>query len=295
MRAKLTLVALLLVAVAFNCASAASPSWKPVEDAIGVPGTALAGGIFKITIPRSDLHVTVDGVQLAPAFALTSWLAFRNLGADTMVMGDFVLAESEVAPAMAKLVAGGIAVTALHNHLLRATPPVMYMHVSGMGDATALAHTLHDALATTTTPLTPPEASPEEIQNIDTAALDGIMGATGQAHSGVYSYSFQRRALIAEDRLEIAPAMGTGIGINFQPIGKGAAAVTGDFVLVATEVAPVMHALMDHKIEVTALHNHMLNESPRSFFMHFWAKGDATSLAQGLRAALDKVDLKRGQ
>jgi Domain of Unknown Function (DUF1259) len=208
------------------------------------------------------------------------------------VMGDLVLLETEINPVMAKLLEGGLEVTAVHNHLLRGNPATFYMHIGGHGDPVKLATALRTALAASKTPLTPPTppATPPAI-DLDTAQLDQIIGAKGQANGGVYQFGVPRRDPISEGGAQITPAgpMGVATAINFQPTGSGKAAITGDFVLTGEEVQPVLKALRANGIEVTAIHSHMLTEQPRLIFMHFWANDDALKLARGLRAALDKT------
>jgi hypothetical protein len=274
-------------------AQAAEPWEQAVATAIGKPGTEMPGGVYRIGLPRSDLHVVLDGVTLKPALALGSWLAFVSHGErQVMVMGDLVLTDTEVNPVMAKLVAGGIEITALHNHLLRNTPHTMYMHIAGHGDPAQLAKVLHDALALSGTPLSaPPTASlaaPETL-DLDTAALDRILGHKGKIGGGVYAFGIPRAETPRDGGMALPPAMGSAEAINFQPTGGGKAAITGDFVLTAAEVNPVLRALRENGIEVTALHNHMLDDEPRLFFMHFWANDDAQKLARGLAAALSHV------
>lgn len=274
-------------------AHAEQPWEQAVASAIGKPGVEMPGGVYRIGLPRSDLHVVLDGVALKPAFALGSWLAFAPHGAgQAMVMGDLVLTDTEVNPVMAKLAAGGIEITALHNHLLRNAPHTMYMHVGGHGDPAQLAKVLHDALALSGTPLAAPPAAaataPETI-DLDTAALDGIMKHKGKIGGGVYAYGIPRAEAPRDGGIALPPAMGAAIAINFQPTGAGKAAITGDFVLTASEVNPVLRVLRANGIEVTALHNHMLDDEPRLFFMHFWAHDDALKLARGLAAALGQV------
>ncbi|CDX21825.1 conserved exported hypothetical protein [Mesorhizobium sp. ORS 3324] len=271
----------------------AAPDWKAVAQALGKSGTEMPGGVYRISLPRSDLEVTLDGIAIKPGFALGSWLAFQGAdGKDAMVMGDLVLTEDEINPMMKRLMASGIEVTGLHNHLLRAEPPTMYMHVEGHGDAVKLAEGLHAALALSKTPLGSPPNTKSEAGDLDTAAIDHIIGRAGKASGGVYQFTIPRAEKITEGGMAIPTSMGTGIAINFEPLGKGNAAITGDFVLRAEEVTPVMQQLREHGIEVTALHNHMLADEPRLFFMHFWAHDDANALARGLRAALDKINLQ---
>ncbi len=211
-----------------------------------------------------------------------------------MEMGDLVKTEGEINPVMKKLEDSGIEITALHNHLLRAEPMTMYMHVMGHGDPVKLAQELHVALALSKTPFEAPSgASQSQQMDIDAASIDKILGAQGKATGGVLQYGIPRAEKIAESGMPVPPALGSAVAINFQPTGSGKAAITGDFVLTAQEVNPVAKVLRDNGIEVTALHNHMLEDSPRLFFMHFWANDDAQKLAKGLRAALDKVNVAK--
>ncbi|WP_027550772.1 DUF1259 domain-containing protein [Bradyrhizobium sp. Cp5.3] len=265
--------------------------WQKVDEALGRK-PAVSGDVHRYGFPRSDLAVTLDGVTIKPALALGGWVAFKPAHGGVMAMGDLVLLESEISPVMAKMIASGIEITAVHNHLLRANPATFYMHILGHGEPAKLATAVHDALAESKTPLTAAApASPPPAIDLDTAQLDQIIGVKGQANGGVYQFNVPRRDPITEGGMPLAPVgpMGVAIGINFQPTGAGKAAITGDFILTGEEVNPVIIALRTNGIEVTALHSHMLNEQPRMFFMHFWANDDAIKLAKGLRAALDKT------
>jgi hypothetical protein len=288
------------LSLAVTPALAADMDWSKVDQALGQAGTDQPGGVHKFGLPRTDLRVTVDGVSIKPSLALGSWLAFKSMGNEAMVMGDLVMAEDEINPVMSKLLDSGIAVTAVHNHLLRAQPPTFYMHVAGQGDPVKLAAALHDALGASKTPLGAPTASapqpaPAATGNldIDTAKLDAALGHKGKANGGVYQFAIPRGDTISDDGMPVPPAMGTAIGVNFQPTGGGKAAITGDFVLLAAEVNPVLKALRENGIEVTAVHNHMLDDTPRIFFVHFWANDDAQKLAHGIRMALDKVNVAK--
>src|SRR6266446_2811505 len=273
-----------------NQQQAATADWKPVEQALGKAGSMQPGDVYKVSLPRSDLKVTVSGVELKPALALGSWVAFKKTGDMTFVMGDLVLTEDEVTPVMTKLEEGGVEPTALHNHVLHESPRVMYMHIHAMGDAVKIAKAIHDALALSKTPFAAPAAAPpNQDLGIDTKQIDQIMGQSGKVNGGVYQFSVPRADKIMDNDMEIPPAMGVAQAINFQPTGGGKAAITGDFVLLASEVNPVIKALRENGIEMTALHSHMLTEEPRLFFMHFRANDDALKLARGLRAALDKT------
>jgi hypothetical protein len=279
-----------------SLAVAADDDWQArVGAALGKTGAAAPGGIYRVGLPRTDLKVTLDGVELKPGFALGSWLAFEKMGDEGMVMGDLVLTMDEVNPVMTKLAAGGIEITALHNHLLRNQPFTMYMHVQGNGDPVKLAGVLHTALAESKTPLSAaaaPSPTPPPI-DLDTAAIDQALGAKGTNNGGVYQFGIPRAEPIKDDGMDVPPAMGSAIAINFQPTGGGKAAITGDFVLIAKEVNPVLKALRDHGIEVTAIHNHMLDDQPHLYFMHFWANDDARKLAEGLKAALAQINIAK--
>ena len=268
--------------------------WQKVDDAMGRKPAVVSGDVHRYGFPRSDLSVTLDGASIKPALALGGWVAFKGMssGNQAMVMGDLVLLETEIKPVMTKIVEGGLDITAVHNHLLRANPATFYMHVGGHGDPAKMAVAIRTALSESKTPLappTPPAAAPAI--DLDTVQLDQIIGGKGQANGGVYQFAVVRRDAVTENAMTLAPAgpLGLATGIGFQPTGNGKAAITGDFVLTADEVNPVIRALRDNGIEVTALHSHMLDEQPRLYFMHFWANDDAIKLAKGLRAALDKM------
>jgi hypothetical protein len=295
MRKTLMIVSSILLLTA--AAPATSPrDWKDVEQALGRAGTLLPGDVYKVSFPRSDLSVNLEQVTIKPALALGSWAAFKEIGGGhVMAMGDLVLLESEVTPVMDALQKGGIEQSALHNHLLGEFPHVMYMHFDGHGDAAKLARTLHDALALTKTPMGPatPPPSTSPAFALPTADLDSIIGRPGKIAGGTYQFAVPRAETIMEHGAEVPPSMGMAIAINFQPTGNGRAAITGDFVLLASEVNPVIRILRSGGIAVTALHSHMLEETPRLFFMHFWANNDAKKLATTLRAALDAMNVKK--
>src|SRR3954470_4654978 len=289
---KRNLIILTLVAAALpTIAKDAEIDWKSVDAALGKTAS-VTGEVHRYGLPRSDLHVTLDGVAIKPALALGGWVAFAPAHGEAMVMGDLVLLESEINPVMLKLIEGGLEITAVHNHLLRASPATFYMHVGGHGDPAKMAAVIRDALGASKTPLAAPApAGPPPAIELDTAQLDALIGVKGQANGGVYQFNVPRREPVKENDMVMAPVgpMGVAIAINFQPTGGGKAAITGDFVLTNDEVNPVIKALRANGIEVTALHSHMLDEQPRLFFMHFWANDDALKLARGLRAALDKT------
>jgi uncharacterized protein DUF1259 len=269
--------------------SASASDWQQVEDAMGRPGQMQPGDVIKFGMPRKDLHVVLDGVEIKPGLALGSWAAFKKDGGGAMVMGDLVLTEDEVEPVMMKLQDGGIHESAVHNHLLGESPHVMYMHIASHGDPVQMAKAIHDAVALTKTPA--PDASPASQATTELGfeqkQVEQILGHAGKVNGGILQIGVPRAETITDSGMTVPPSMGVATALNFQPTGNGKAAIAGDFVLLGSEVNPVMKALRQNGIEVTALHSHMLMEEPRLFFMHFWANADALKLARGLRSALD--------
>jgi Domain of Unknown Function (DUF1259) len=286
---RIKLLAAAVSAMAFAAAlNAQETDWQKVDAAIG-RSAAVSGDVHRYGFPRSDLQVSLDGVTLRPSFALGGWAAFKPMGNEAMVMGDLVLLGTEINPVMSKLLEGGLEITGIHNHLLRAEPATFYMHIGGHGDPVKLATAIRAALGESKTPLTAPAVGTPPPVDLDTAQLEQILRAKGQANGGVYQFGVPRREPITENGMQITPPgpMGAATAINFQPTGSGKAAITGDFVLIAAEVNPVVKALRANGIEVSAIHIHMLTEQPRLIFLHFWANDDAVRLARGLSAALD--------
>src|SRR5258705_827906 len=246
-------------------------------------------------MPRTDLAVTVEGVPVKPGFALGSYAAFKQMGDHAMVMGDLVLLDQEVPAVMSGLFGGGLEVTAVHNHLNEMSPYVMYMHYEGQGDAIQLGKALRQALSASGTLLgVAPAAAASGGPALDSKQIEQALGRQGRdIGAGVYQVTVPRSEAITEMGQPLLPAMGVTTVINFQPLADGKAAITGDFVLLDKEVNPVARALRQHGIDVTAIHNHSLMDTPRLFYMHFWAADDAAKLAQGLKAALDQTNSKR--
>ena len=286
---KRSLALLTLAAAAFPAFSnAAEVDWNKVDAALGKTAT-VSGDVHRYGLPRSDLHVTLDGVTIKPALALGGWVAFAPMHGEAMVMGDLVLLETEIKPVMTRLLDGGLDITAIHNHVLRASPATFYMHVGGHGDPEKMATVIRSALSASKTPFDSPAttAGPAPSLDLDTAKLDEIMHVKGTANGGVYQFGMPRRDPIMENGMQVTGALGGANGINFQPLGNGKAAITGDFLVTGNEVSPLIRALRAGDIEVTAIHSHMLDEQPRMFFIHFWANDDAQKLAHGVRAALE--------
>jgi hypothetical protein len=277
-------------------AKAAETDWFIVDTILTRTGS-VSGEVHRYGLPRSDLNVSLDGVTLKPGFALGGWIAFEPMGDKSMMMGDLVLTESEINPVMSKLLAEGLQVTAVHNHLLRANPPTFYMHIAGTGDPAQLARLVRTALEESRTPFDvkpPAEAAAANAGvDFDRAKVDAAIGSKSKVNGGVYQFSIPRADSIKMDGMAVPGAMGTAIAINFQPTGAGKAAITGDFVALSSELNPLISALRDNGIEVTAIHNHMVGEEPRAFFVHFWANDDAVKLANGLGAALKTVNAAR--
>ncbi|MFK7693138.1 DUF1259 domain-containing protein [Paenibacillus sp. HJGM_3] len=261
--------------------------WKTLEQIFGRKGT-VQDNVFKVTFPRSDLKVQVGEVMIEPGLALTGWLAFKLHENETMMMGDLVLLDTEVPQVISKLCSSGIDITGLHNHLISEMPSVMYLHVEGHGEAKKLAESVKTALAQTGTPLTQPSV-PTQPSAFDWSKVEAIMGQKARRSGDLLQLSISRSEPIKENTTVIPPFMGVASPINFQAVGKKAV-TTGDFVLLANEVNPVVRALTEHGITVTAIHNHMLFESPRLFFLHFWGFDDPEKLARGLKAALEKTN-----
>jgi hypothetical protein len=289
----LTLVATLSIPTLLN---AAEIDWKKVDAALGKTA-AVSGEVHRYGLPRSDLHVTLDGVAIKPALALGGWIAFAPMHGEAMVMGDLVLLESEITPVMTKLLDGGLDITAVHNHILRASPATFYMHVGGHGDPEKMAAVIRSALSASNTPFDPPAttAGPAPTIDLDSAKLDQIMGVKGTATGGVFQFAVSRHDPILESGMQVNGPLGGANAINFQPTGNGKAAITGDFLVTGNEVNPLIRALRAADIEVTAIHSHMLDEQPRMFFIHFWAHDDALKLARGVRTALETTAIAKSQ
>jgi Domain of Unknown Function (DUF1259) len=294
MKRNLMLLTLLAAMAVPTLATAADIDWKKVDAAMGK--TAIVSGeVHRYGIQRSDLHVTLDGVAIKPALALGGWVAFAPMHGEAMVMGDLVLLETEITPVMTKLLDGGLDITAIHNHILRASPATFYMHVGGHGDPEKMAAVIRSALSASNTPFDPPAttAGPAPAIDLDTAKLEQIMGVKGTATGGVYQFTVPRRDPAMESGMQVNTPLGGANAINFQPTGRGKAAITGDFLVTGDEVNPLIRALRAGDIEVTAIHSHMLDEQPRMFFIHFWANDDAAKLARGVRTALEKTAIAK--
>ena len=289
----IVVLVVVMIAATFGAARAAELDWKAVERALGKPGQMMPNGVYRVAMPRTDLNVTVKGVPVSAAFALGSYAAFKEVGDHSMVMGDLVLLDQEVSAVTSGLLARGLEITAMHNHLNEVSPHVMYVHYAGRGDAVLLARALRQALAASATPLgTPPAptAAPGALR-LNTKQIEQALGRAGRdIGGGVFQVTVPRSETITEMGVPLLPAMGVVTVLNFQPTNDGNAAITGDIVLIDKEVNAVARALRQHGIDVTAIHNHGLDDTPRLFYMHFWANDDPIKLALGLKAALDQTN-----
>ena len=283
-------VILLFVAVLFITNIFAQIDSTALNNVFGKKGT-VTGNVYKISYPRSDLKVKVGDFAVAPGLALGTWIGIINMGNHAMMMGDLVLLDTEVPKVINKLMEENLEVTAIHNHLINETPAVKYIHYHGEGNATELAQKIKAVLEVTATPLTPPTSS-TQTQSINWSKVTAILGTTGKQNGMLLQYSFPRNEKLTESGMEMPPSMGMATSINFQMNGD-TAAITGDFVLLADEVNPVVKALTENGITPTAIHSHMLHDEPRLFMMHFWAVDNPEKLARGLKAALDKTNSKK--
>jgi hypothetical protein len=273
---------------------ASAIDWAPIDSILGRTGAMQPGEVRRYGMPRTDLRVTAGDVAIRPAFALGSWIAFKAHGTGAVAMGDLVLLHEELGPVLARLQEGGVEQTAIHHHIIQESPRILYVHIHGHGDPRTIATTVSAALDLTgTPPASPAPAVASEAFAVDTAAVTSALGQSGRVNGGVWQVNVPRAETIRTGDFEVPASMGLGTVINFQPTGAGRAAITGDFVLIAPEVNPVIKVLARNGITVTSLHNHLLDESPRLFFMHFWAHDDAATLARGLKAALDMTNSRK--
>jgi uncharacterized protein DUF1259 len=290
--------AILIMSVTFSAAvgaqaNPAAQGWGGVETILGRKGIPQPGNVMRFNFPRRDLRVTVEGTAIRPPFALGSWVAFKRIGrGQTMIMGDLVLLEGEINEVISALQAGGIEQTALHNHVLHETPRTMYLHVAAHGDEAKIAAAIRSALQHSATPLDT-GGGPAPALDLDSAAIQRTLGYSGRANGGVLQFSIPRRETIREGGNDVPPSMGLGTIINFQSTGGGRAAVTGDFVMTGNEVNRVIRVLRENGIGITALHSHLIGETPRLYFMHYWANDDALKLARALRSALSQTNSQR--
>ena len=261
-----------------------------IEQLTGVKGElSEKEGVFKVSVPRSDLDITVAGVKMTPPLGLTSWAAFQKAGEQVMVMGDMVVLEDQVNPVMCVALESGLEVTALHNHFLWDTPKAMFMHIGGMGDEANLGGAVGKVFSTIKNTsggkgeVPHVELSPAQT-SLDPNIIEDILGVKGQLANGVYKVTIGRTTTMHGHEV------GNTIGVNTWAAFAGSdeqAIVDGDFIMLEREVQPVLKALRGAGIHIVALHQHMLEESPRTVFLHYWGVGPTRELAKGLKAALN--------
>lgn len=268
-----------------------------IETIMGMKGK-LSKGEYKLTIPQNDLSVEVDGFKIIPAMGLSSWVAFTPSTNGAMIMGDLILTETDLKPVQREVINQGLTITAIHNHFIRNHPNVVYMHIRGMGKteqmATKAKAVLNKISEVRGGDPSKGKASIEAVSNtIDLAKLDLTLGYKGEMSKGVYKYTIGRPDVqLREHGIPITTFMGFNTWAAFQG-SDDHAAVCGDFTMTEDEVAPVVSTLAQNGIEVVALHNHMVHEQPRIFFLHYWGTGNAQDLAKALRAALDQTGKKK--
>jgi hypothetical protein len=265
--------------------------WKGVAQTLGRTGTLMGGTVYRVPLPRKDLTVTSQGVTIKPGLSLGGYATFAKYRDGTMLMGDLVVTETELPKVTDALQASGIAQTALHKHLLAQQPDVWWTHVHAMGDPVKIAAGVKAALAQTGIPPASPPPTSQPPIDLNTAGIDQAIGRKGTADGGIYKFTIARKDTIDNGAHVLPAAFGITTGINFQPLGAGRAAINGDFVLTAPETQKAIQALRKGGIDIVELHNHMQDEHPSLFFMHFWATGDGLTLAKALRPALNATNL----
>ncbi|MBX2956129.1 MAG: DUF1259 domain-containing protein [Cyclobacteriaceae bacterium] len=262
-----------------------------IEQVLGMKGVE-KGGEYKVTIPQNDLRVVVDSFRIIPPMGLGSWAAFTPTSSGAMVMGDIIVTETDLKPVQEEVIFQGLSITAIHNHFVRDTPHVMYMHIGGMGTEEKLAQAVKAVFekVTEVRGKDPSGGSKDEVVNtLDTEMLDTILESKGEMSRGVFKHTIGRPDVDLQDH---GASVSSFAGFNTWAAWQGTpdrAAVAGDFAMLEDEVALVIKALVEHGIEVVAVHNHMVHERPRIFFLHYWGVGPAENLVKGLRAALDQT------
>jgi hypothetical protein len=266
-----------------------------VEKVIGLKGK-FDRGEYKITIPQNDLHVEVDGFRIIPPMGLGTWVVFSPTKEGSMIMGDIVLTENDLKPVQEEVIRQGLTITAIHNHFVRNRPNIFYMHIGGSGSTSDMAKEAKAVLdkVKASRGHDPAASQVENVPfSIDSKKLNAILGYTGELSKGVYKFTIGRPDVSLKEHGSPVTSFG---GFNTWAAFQGSpdhAAVAGDFAMLENEVAPVIKALIENGIEVMAVHNHMVEEQPRIFFLHYWGVGNAEQLARGLKAALDQTGKKQ--
>jgi hypothetical protein len=278
-------------------AETASLDTAQIEQLTGLKGSLnKEEGVFKVTVPRSDVPISVDGWRMPPFMGLTSWAAFtQGKKAEAMVMGDLVLMQDEVNPVMTAALDAGLSVTALHNHFFYDEPKVYFMHIGGEGTTQKLAAGVKAALdkekEVRAAAPEPPKSfgkpfAPEK-NAITGAGIDAVLGSKGQAKDGMFKVTIGRKATMPCG-CEVANEMGVNTWAGFAGTDQDAL-VDGDFVVLESELQPVLKSLRKDGINIVAIHNHMTAEEPRYVFLHYWGRGPAAELAKAVKNALDET------
>jgi hypothetical protein len=264
---------------------------QKIEQITGMKGTE-KNGEYKITVPQNDLNIVVDGFKIIPPMGLGSWAAFTPCKDSAMVMGDIILTETDLKPVQQEVIKQGFAITAIHNHFVRNRPNVMYMHIDRSADITTLStgvKAIFDKVKEVRGKDPKSEKADSVVNKLNIALLDSIIGTKGEMSKGVYKYTIGRPDVhLQEHGIAISSFMGFNTWAAWQGTPEKAA-VCGDFTMLEDEVAPVIKALVENGIEVVAVHNHMVHENPKIFFLHYWGVGNAEQLAKGLKAALNQT------
>ena len=262
-----------------------------IERITGMKGKE-NNGEYKITVPQNDLNVEVDGFKIIPPMGWGSWAAFTATREGAMIMGDIILTEADLKPVENEVIHQGLMISAIHNHFVRNHPNVIFMHIGGSGSIETMAlkvKAVFDAVINSRGHNPGSSPSDSVVTSLDAAGLDAIIGAKGEWSKGVYKYTIGRPDVyLKEHELKVS----TYLGFNTWAAWQGSpehAAVAGDFTMLEDEVGPVIKALVENGIEVVAVHNHMVHEDPRIFFLHYWGVGNAQQLANGLKAALNQT------
>jgi hypothetical protein len=267
-----------------------------IERVMGMKGKS-NNGEYKITVPQNDLSIDVDGFKIIPAMGLGTWIAFAPSKQGAMIMGDIIITETDLKPVQQEVIKQGLTITAIHNHFVRNHPNVMYMHIDGNGNTELMAQKAKAILdkVREVRGVDPSKgtSSNEAVQNtLDTKKLDEILGYKAEMTKGVYKYTIGRPDVkLMEHGVPVSTFLGFSTWAAFQG-SPDKAAVCGDFTMLENEVAPVIKALVENGIEVVAVHNHMVSEQPKVFFLHYWGIGNAEQLAKALRSALDQTGKK---
>jgi hypothetical protein len=279
---------MILLSLSTSDLARASADIREVEKILGTSGQ-MDEGAFVIRFPRSDINVVIDGEPMPTALGFGSWTAWKDMGKEAMVMGDLVLLEKEVNPVISALEEANVQVTALHNHFFYEQPPIMFLHIGGMGDPVKMAKGIRNALDKTATPHPSPgsPSASEPAMNLDTKKIEQIIGHSGRAGGGSFKITVGRPG-VKMHGVEVTSSMGLNSWAGFVGTNEKAH-VAGDVVMSPREVNPVIQAFIKGGIEIVAVHSHMLDEQPRVFFLHYWGTGPAEKLAQTVRAAFDEA------